>query len=160
MTGFLEAALRPPALRDYEALTSWVPDAVACARWAGPGLRFPFGAKELPDLLAEPRSRSVCLGEPGGAALAFGQYWGKTNGAVHLGRIIVAPQARGRGVGRRFCELLIAAALEDTAAAVVTLRVYRDNAVALRLYSGLGFVPVDAEATADTLLMRQVARRL
>ena len=48
-------------------------------------------------------------------------------------------------------------ALNATSARAVTLRVYRDNAVAMNLYSSLGFVEVDAESTDDVLFMRMPA---
>ena len=157
MTAALETTLRPLVPQDYEVLASWVADAVACARWAGPGLCFPFRTADLPALLAVPGARSYVLAEAGALPLGFGQHWVQTPEAVHLGRIIVSPQVRGHGVGRRLCELLIAAAIESTHATAVTLRVYRDNAVALRLYAGLGFLTVESEATAETLFMKRAA---
>lgn len=150
--------LRPPVPRDYDALAGWVRDAVACARWAGPDLRFPFRVEELPALLAVSGSQSYCLGEAGAPLLAFGQYWVQAPGAVHLGRIIVSPQARGHGVGRRLCELLIAASLASTHATAVTLRVYRDNEAAVRLYASLGFMPLESECSPETLFLRYSAQ--
>jgi ribosomal protein S18 acetylase RimI-like enzyme len=42
-----------------------------------------------------------------GHCLGFGQYW-PTPGTLHLGRIIVSPQARGRGLGRVLMQALMA----------------------------------------------------
>lgn len=150
--------LRHPQSSDYAAIGSWLPDAASCLRWAGPGLRFPFTLAELPALLAVNGGASYCLPDASGAPCGFGQHWVLTPGLVHLGRIIVAPGARGQGVGRQLCEQLIARALQASGAGAVTLRVYRDNPAALALYARLGFTPVESESSADVLFMRAAAR--
>lgn len=80
-----------------------------------------------------------------------------TPGAVHLGRIILAPAARGKGLGRVLCRQLATRAVHSTGANTVTLRVYRDNPVAVALYTGLGFTPVESESDEDVLFMRAEA---
>jgi [ribosomal protein S18]-alanine N-acetyltransferase len=149
-----EPGLRPARSTDYAAIAGWVPDAEACARWAGPRLPFPFRADELETLLAMPGAASWCLAVGDGPPCAFGQHWVRTPGAVHLGRIIVAPERRGRGLGRLLCRQLVVAAVGASGAGVVTLRVYRDNRRAAELYRSLGFVPVESESTPDVFFMR------
>jgi [ribosomal protein S18]-alanine N-acetyltransferase len=117
-------------------------------------MRFPFTVAELPELLAVPGGSSHCIGEPDAGPLGFGQYRVPTAGVAHLSRIIVAPHARGRGIGKSLCTLLIAHAVAATAARAVTLRVYRDNAAAMAVYAGLGFACVDAESTDELSFMR------
>jgi ribosomal protein S18 acetylase RimI-like enzyme len=90
--------------------------------------------------------------------LGFGQYRVRQLGTVHLCRIIVAPEARGQGLGKSLCRLLIDEASHATAAEVVTLRVYRDNPAAYAIYSGLGFVPDEAESNAEVLMMKLMLR--
>lgn len=150
--------LRAPASGDYLAIAGWIPDARAAQRWAGPQLPFPFPAAELPALLAMPDGgkSSYCLVDACGALGGFGQHWVITPGAVHLGRIIVSPDMRGQGVGLALCEQLIAAALQATGAGKITLRVYRDNLAALRLYRSLGFVEDPATSTSDVLAMQTI----
>ena len=146
-------SLRSPAAADYTALASWVPDAAACLRWAGPNVPFPFSAEELPALLALEGSVNHCLADGAGAPRAFGQHWPTAPGTVHLGRILVAPNVRGQGVGRVLCEQLIAAAVRSTGAHTVTLMVYRDNVAAIALYTSLGFVAQEARSRADAWFM-------
>ena len=83
----------------------------------------------------------------------FGQFWIAMPGAVHLGRIIVAPTKRGKGHGRSLCLQLINRAVEKTGASKITLRVYRDNKAAWSLYSALGFKVVDGKSTDDVMFM-------
>jgi RimJ/RimL family protein N-acetyltransferase len=148
--------LRAPTSADYQAIAAWIPDAQAAHRWAGPLLPFPFSAAELPALLAMPDGgkSSYCLEDGAGALRGFGQHWVIHPGAVHLGRIIVAPGMRGTGMGRALCELLISAALEATRARTVTLRVYRDNLPAVRLYQSLGFSEYDTAPGSEVLAMQ------
>ena len=153
----MSATLRIPEPGDYEVIASWVPDAESCLRWAGPRVRFPFSAAELPRLLAVADGQSYCLAERAASPLGFGQHWVLKPGGVHLGRIIVSPTARGRGLGRLLCQLLVAQAIAVTGATGVTLRVFRNNAAALSLYSSLGFSAVEAESSQDVLFMQREA---
>jgi len=150
-------ALRPAQPGDYEAIAAWVLDADSCLRWAGPQVRFPFSAAQLPTALALTGAASYCLAEGAGAVVGFGQYWVRTPGSVHLGRVIVAPAARGRGYGRLLCRLLMAQAVSATGASAITLRVYRDNVVALRVYASLGFAGIESESSGQALFMRAPA---
>lgn len=149
--------LRPPVEPDYAEIVSWIPDAEAARRWAGPLLTFPFSAADLPAALAAPgcEASSYCLSDVDQRPLGFGQHWIFQPGAVHLGRIIVSPDARGRGVGRVLCEQLLTAAVQSSQAKAVTLRVYRDNAAAVALYASLGFCEVTAESSDQLLFMKK-----
>jgi ribosomal protein S18 acetylase RimI-like enzyme len=146
--------LRPPVAADYAAVATWIPDAEACVRWAGPQLAYPFDAGALPQLLAVEHGASYALCDAQAALLGFGQYRLRQPGTAHLCRIIVAPEARGQGMGKALCRLLIDEASRATAADAVTLRVYRDNLAAYAVYLDLGFVPTDEEADAEVLMMK------
>lgn len=137
-------------------MVSWIPDEVACIRWGGPSMTFPLSAAGLPAMLAVENGQGFTLAD-GGLPLAFGQFWITTPGSVHLGRILVAPSARGRGIGTVLCRQLMARGIEETGASCVTLRVYPDNAAAIALYSGLGFEPDRALCTHELLFMRMPA---
>lgn len=146
--------LRDPVATDYSVLASWIPDATACARWAGASFQFPFVPAELPALLHLKQEHSYSMVAANDALRAFGQFSVKDGRTAHLGRIIVAPAERGRGMGRILLELLIREARRSVAPEFITLRVYRDNAPARTLYAGLGFTEVEAESDANVLAMR------
>lgn len=149
----MNLTLRAPTAADYDVVASWIPDASACARWAGPQVRFPLVASDLPSLLAAPGGGSFCLSEGRDRPVGFGQFWVKAPGSVHLGRIIVSPQERGRGLAKVLCQLLMAEATRSTGAETITLNVSRDNAAAVAVYAKLGFLVVEAKSTADVLAM-------
>ena len=153
----MNLTLRMPQPDDYVAIAAWVPDAKACIRWAGPLVPFPVAAAELRHLLTVPNGESYCLVAPGSSPFGFGQHFVVEQGSVHLGRIIVCPTARGKGIGRELCRQLMSRALKATAAGAITLRVYRDNPAALHLYSSLGFIPVESRSTEEVLFMEQRA---
>ncbi|HVY64562.1 MAG TPA: N-acetyltransferase [Gammaproteobacteria bacterium] len=151
-------ALRDPIATDYDAIASWVPDVKTCLHWAGPRLRFPFTAAELPRLLAVDDTESFTLTDGTPVPLGFGQLWLRDGDAVRLMRIIVAPPLRRLGLGRELCRLLIARAREVIGAPSVTLAVYRDNAGALALYRDLGFEVIESRSTQESLLMQLALR--
>ncbi len=169
------ATLTAPTASDYHELASWIADAEQARRWAGPNLPYPFTADALEALLELPgiNVSSFCLVDARGMC-GFGQFWqppassalsstaastaaasvsAAIENSVHLGRIIISPHQRGRGLGRALMEQLIAKAIEVTAASAITLRVYRSNLAAATLYSQLGFVAVDALSNEELLFM-------
>ena len=152
LSGLAMPMLHAPRAGDYAALATWVTDAMACARWAGPLIRFPLDAATLPAALAIGDNTSYFLAKE--TALAFGQHRVIEAGGVHLGRIIVAPAMRGTGLGRVLVEQLITKALAATSAGHVTLRVYRDNPQALALYRGFGFEMIDEKSDHAVYFMR------
>ena len=121
---------------------------------------FPFAAANLPEVLAVEGCSSYCLADIDNHCIGFGQFWPGKQGAVHIGSIIISPEARGNGAGRLLCEKLIAKSRETTGASTVTLRVYRDNHAARSLYSSLGFSVITSESTDDLLFMSATANEV
>lgn len=156
----MQTTLRTPEKADYKTIGSWIPDKKACTRWAGPSVPFPFAAANLPELLAVEGGSSYCLSDSDNRCVGFGQFWPGKQGAVHIGRIIISPETRGKGAGRLLCEKLMAKAWQSTGASTVTLRVYRDNPAARSLYSSLGFSVIESESTDDLLFMSATANEV
>jgi ribosomal protein S18 acetylase RimI-like enzyme len=150
----MDASLRTPTPADYWEITSWIVDAKSCLQWAGPRLEFPFAVGELPQLLTMTGGESYCLGPRDASPYGFGQHWPRGPNRVHLGRIIVSPALREKGLGSLLVKQLSARAVAVSGANEVTLNVYRDNPGALSLYRKLGFVPVETESRADAIFMR------
>lgn len=74
--------------------------------------------------------------------VGYGELWfDAEEDEVELARIIVAPEARGKGLGRVLVRGLLARA-HKAGWADVFMRVHPDNETALRCYLGSGFVPV------------------
>ena len=61
---------------------------------------------------------------------------------VRFGFVIVSPEIRGKGYGRKMLELAIDYAKKEFGAKKITLGVFENNPKAQHCYESLGFVPV------------------
>lgn len=151
--GAMDYVLQPVQPSQFAVVAGWLDSPEATLRWAGPGVPFPLPAEAFAAALALPSRPGWTLQDADGTCLGFGQYWRTTPGSMHLGRIIVSPQARGRGLGRELMTALCAEALRSSAAVQLTLKVYRDNQAAVALYRDLGFVASEDASTPELLFM-------
>ena len=149
----MEFSLRSPTLADFEAVASWIPDAKACSRWAGPQVPFPFSVAELATLIHATDANTFCLSTAKHDLLGFAQYFDKGSGVVRLARVIVSPSYRGQGLGEILCVLVMERAVSSLRAESFSLGVYRDNPAAIATYSKLGFSVVEDQSTEDRFTM-------
>jgi len=91
------------------------------------------------------------LGDDAGLLLAYGELWlDDEEGEVELARLLVAPEHRGRGVGRALTRALSRRAHEShPELPAVILRVRPENEQAIRCYTGAGFVAVPEDEQAS-----------
>lgn len=122
---------------DLDAVIGWIASEQQCRSWAGPSVTYPIERGRLIDQI-DFHSANAYVGRDDRGTLAFGQILGAEHARPHLSRIITNPEFRGRGVGRQFCLSLISRA-SALGGRGITLRVYRNNHHALRLYRALGF---------------------
>ena len=121
-------------------LMRWFGDAQACRVWGGPGFRFPFTRDTF---RADARLDSLAtfaLTADAATLLGFGQYYLRA-GRCHLGRLAVAPERRGRGLGSTLVRELCRAGSADLGVDTYSLFVLPGNERAMRLYERLGFAP-------------------
>jgi ribosomal-protein-alanine N-acetyltransferase len=150
--------LRPAQEQDFSAISTWIHSEQECLRWAGPRVSFPFDAAQLAAQLVPPLGgASYVLSDASGTCLGFGQYWQTTPDAAHLGRILVSPDHRGQSVGRLLCEQLLVLGRKACGVSKATLRVYKDNEPAIRLYRTLGFTAVPEQSSDSVVLMSRPA---
>ena len=128
---------RPAIQDDLKIIISWIPDADACKRWAGPLVNFPLTPASLAEKIELKPGNTYGL-EKNKTLIGFGQLIHKSNDRGHAARIIVAPGYRGRGIGRRLC-LALTGQAANLKYGRVSLNVYRENLAAIRLYKSLGF---------------------
>jgi ribosomal-protein-alanine N-acetyltransferase len=139
-------SLKPFDAARSELVASWaVGDEVVRAWCAAEGDRVPSdvvaGWSQADDVEA------YLLTDETGDPLAYGELWlDEEEGEVELARLLVAPQHRGRGVGRILTRALTGRAREThPELPAVILRVRPDNEQAIRCYAGAGFVAVPAD---------------
>lgn len=149
--------IRAPSDADFITIASWINDANACARWAGPDMPFPFAVADLPALCMVHSALSFCLVDQNGALLGFAQCVEKGEGVMRLARVIIAPAQRGRGFAKVLCERVLQSTAQQCAVMAFTLGVYRDNPAAIRCYQQLGFEVVEEKSSLERLEMRRQA---
>ncbi|MBW2439419.1 MAG: GNAT family N-acetyltransferase [Deltaproteobacteria bacterium] len=141
--------LRPAADEDLKTVISWIKDQEACKLWAGPVVRFPLALQRLKQDIAYSNENTFAMQDAAGKLLGLGQFLDKANNRIHLARIIVAPNRRGKGWGGLLCRLLVDEGLKLFGDVSFTLNVYSDNANAVKLYQKLGFKA--AAAPSDSI---------
>ena len=125
-------------------VASWCTSADEADMWCSRS-EHPFPADVVAGWAAQPDvSAYVLLAE--GEPVACGEVWSdEEEDEAELARLIVAPAARGRGVGRALTAALVANAGYEN----IFLRVRPDNMVALATYRGAGFEDVAPELQAE-----------
>lgn len=131
---------RRARISDLRIVSSWIHSAEDCRFWAGDKMPYPIDPARLPEIMEISRHDSRTLLREGSPA-GFGQIVQRPENRLHLARIIISPQYRGKGMGRRLVEYLLRRAISRKPVKI-SLNVSRDNPVAIRLYESLGFVIV------------------
>jgi ribosomal protein S18 acetylase RimI-like enzyme len=146
--------VRDATTEDLEVVATWVGSEDACRLWGGPAVSFPLSPARLEREITFRTAENLALADEAGC-VGFGQVIMKDSGRAHLARVIVRPDARGRGMGRTLVRALVERA-SRCGARVASLNVYATNEAARRIYAAEGFVeapwPADvAAAPADVL---------
>jgi ribosomal protein S18 acetylase RimI-like enzyme len=129
--------VREATLQDLDVVASWIGRADECRLWAGPAVSFPVEPGVLASEIGFAEAEDLALADETGTA-GFGQLVWRPDGRAHLARVIVRPDARGRGYGSVLVRALVERATAR-GARLATLNVYPENGAALRLYEAAGF---------------------
>jgi ribosomal protein S18 acetylase RimI-like enzyme len=132
-------ALRAFAPADDAALIAWVRTPEELLRFAGPSLTWPLDVAQLERARGDPELETFTAYVPGAEDRPVGHLGlALRDGVARLGRVIVAPERRGEGLGRA----MLSAALDvatSRGAHDADLVVYEDNVAGIGLYRSLGF---------------------
>jgi ribosomal protein S18 acetylase RimI-like enzyme len=130
--------LREAIAADIDELMRWFPKFDDVRVWGGPSFRFPFTRETFFKDIYWGKMASLCLCDPANRVVAFGQLY-ERDGRIHLARLVVIPDMRGHGVGRRLIEMLMTAGQARFPGNEYSLFVFRDNQPAYECYKSLGF---------------------
>ena len=123
-------------------MMGWFANAQELENWSGPNFRYPFNLTSFTDDLKLKTLHSFVLESNEAEFLAFGQYYQRL-GKCHLGRLLVNPRYRGKGIAlelkRQICKL----GLKKLAVEECSLFVLTHNQSAIKAYQKFGFTFVN-----------------
>ncbi len=123
---------------DIDGIMTWFPDATATATWAGPSFRFPFTRHTFHEDCLWKKMATYALKSPDNALAGFGQLYNRFD-KINMARLVVAPDIRGQGAGKRLISLLMEVGRETFELEEFSLFVFRHNTPALECYRAMGF---------------------
>ncbi len=122
---------------DLARLMAWFPDAQSAELWSGPSLRYPFDSRTFGEDLRLDQVATYAL-KLGDELIGFGQIY-ERYGRIHLARLAVSPDRRGKGWGRILVDELLRAGRKAFDSDEYGLFVYGDNVPAVACYRAMGF---------------------
>jgi [ribosomal protein S18]-alanine N-acetyltransferase len=143
--------IRPARPDDLAALVRLERQCFA-APWSEESLRF--------DLMDHPEARYLVACNPEGSVVGYAAYW-RTLDEAMITNVAVAPDWRGRGVGRRLLDALVRQAVDEKLSGL-TLEVRPSNQPARRLYEAAGFTAIGlrkgyyADNGEDAIIMQKI----
>lgn len=149
----MEYKLRPATVDDLQIILAWITSPELLKLWGGPKLTYPPAAERTWQEIGATEKNAFALVDEAGNIVGFGQTLLREPDAVHLGRVIVSPAVRGKGLGRVLCRQLIQKAIAQYHPARITLNVYKYNTPAYQLYKSLGFCELSEDSTQNSCRM-------
>ncbi|WP_283105797.1 GNAT family N-acetyltransferase [Shewanella kaireitica] len=131
--------LVPPTTEHLLQMMTWFTTQHQVCQWAGSSFRYPFDIVTFTEDLSLDRLASFALVSDRQELLGFAQYYPRLE-KCHLGRIVVNPTCRGKGISKALVEQLNACGLNQLGLRQSSLFVLKDNQAALNSYLKLGFV--------------------
>jgi ribosomal protein S18 acetylase RimI-like enzyme len=145
---------RPVEEKDLPLICSF-PKNAAELFYMFPAATYPLTVEQLEQAISE-RSDSTVVQRDGKVVGFANFYLWEKGGTCSIGNVIVAPSARGRGVGRYLMKVMLDIAYEKHQASEVTLSCFNDNIDGLLFYPPLGFEPYSIEERPDWKGRRKV----
>ena len=141
--------LRPYKQEDSKIICSWVKDEKQLFQWSADRIgKWPLKGDELNESYKDTNPDNfipLVAVDDNGAHVGhlFIRYPDETDRTlVRFGFVIISPDLRGKGNGRKMLELAIQYAKEKLQAEQITLGVFTNNSKARACYESVGFKPV------------------
>jgi RimJ/RimL family protein N-acetyltransferase len=134
--------LRAFAGGDIPRLLSWIDGPEMLTLWSGRGFTWPLDEAQLAAHAAKASSTQWIWAVEGDAGGVVGhvELGVQAHRVGRLGRVLVAPGARGRGIGVATVRAALRVAFDELGMHRVGLGVFSHNSAAVGLYERLGFV--------------------
>lgn len=137
-------ALREFSVSDIPILRTWIESRVELLTWAGPTFRWQLDEQQLVEYASEcstpARTAWTAFDSTTGYVVGHASLkFANTPPTARLGRVLVDPAARSRGVGAQMLTQILALAFGPLDLERLDLGVFAHNTSALGLYERLGF---------------------
>ena len=119
-------------------MMSWFSDEQELQNWSGPNFRYPFNLSSFTEDLKMNSISSCVLTSNESEFLAFGQYYQRLD-KCHLGRLIVNPKFRGKGIAAKLMSHLCERGQQELKLTSCSLFVLAHNESAIKSYKKFGF---------------------
>lgn len=119
-------------------MMSWFSSEHELIDWSGPNFRYPFNLSSFVEDLKLSTLSSYALVSNESEFLAFGQYYQRL-GKCHLGRLIVNPKFRGKGIASKLMYNICELGLKELEVKECSLFVLVHNEKAIKAYEKFGF---------------------
>lgn len=134
---------RPVTADDIKTICSFVLDARELF-YMFPKAQYPLTSAQLADAIAQRFDSTVV--EAGKRVVGFANFYRAEKGGVCcIGNLVVAQEARGKGVATFLVETMTALAFDRYDASEVQISCFNENTAGLLLYPKLGFLPFAVE---------------
>lgn len=127
-----------PNYEHFVEMASWVLSQEQLHEWAGPSVRYPCSAATLMSDFKLDELISFSLLDDDNNLVAFGQCYERVD-CCHLGRLIVAPDFRGKAIVASLIERLSLKGCDQFNTNVCSLFVLKKNDTAIKAYQKIGF---------------------
>ena len=131
--------LSAPTSVNISEIMSWFENEQQLKIWSGPNFRYPFDQTTFIEDLNLDSLDSFVLISDDFQLLAFGQCYKRVS-RCHLGRLVVAPKWRGKGVIIKFITLISEYGMNKFNVQDCSLFVLEKNRPAIKAYEKIGFI--------------------
>jgi len=121
-----------------QEMMNWFSSEKDLTDWSGPNFRYPYDLPSFTEDLKLSSLRSFSLVSNKAEFLAFGQYYQRLD-KCHLGRLIVNPEFRGKGIAAELMRQLCQQGINELNVTACSLFVLAHNEYAIQAYKKFGF---------------------
>ena len=144
--------LRSFTREDIPKLLSWMHSAKDLLIWTGSGYKWPLDSSQLEETLVKANKSNskyqLLKFVTDNSMIGYIELkiHDSNDNTAHIGRLIIDPKMRGRGLGIKLINLLKKYAQDVLNIKTLTLGVYSSNQTARSLYERTGFIVTDIKA--------------
>jgi len=131
-----------PINQHITELMSWFHNENELKIWSGPNFRYPFNEESFTEDISIKRLDSFSLISEKNELIGFGQCYLRL-ARCHLGRLVVSPKHRGKGLASNLISLLSNFGMNKLNVDTCSLFVLEENLTAIKAYQRIGFITTD-----------------